>query len=231
MPQISYHNLDFPSSIVQKAVWVYVRFNLSLRDVEELLAERGIKVSCETIRRWVARFGPLMAKRMRQTRSAPHPQWHLDEMYVYIGGRWTYLWRAIDQGGGVLDFLVQSKGDTRAALKLMRRLLKSQGVAPKTIVTDKWKAYYAAAFRKLGLVGRHHQAKWKNNRIEGSHVRIRKRERTMQGFRSPGFAQRFLSIHAAFYNHFNTRRHLVSVSEHSARRGSAFDSWREIVAA
>lgn len=126
-----------------------------------------------------------------------------DEMYVSIGGRWTYLWR---------------------------RLLKSQGVAPKTIVTDKWKAY-AAAFRKLGLVGRHHQAKWKNNRIEGSHVRIRKRERTMQGFRSPGSAQRFLSIHAAFYNHFNTRRHLVSVSEHRARRGSAFDSWREIVAA
>ncbi|MFT6509751.1 MAG: transposase-like protein [Parvibaculaceae bacterium] len=108
-------------------------------------------------------------------------------MYVSIGGRWTYLWRAIDQEG---EFLVQSKRDTRAALKLMRRLLKSQGVAPKTIVTDKWKAY-AAAFRKLGLVGRHHQAKWKNNRIEGSHVRIRKRERTMQGFRSPGSAQRF----------------------------------------
>lgn len=141
-----------------------------------------------------------------------------------------YLWRAIVQEGKVLDFLVQPKRDTRAALKFMRRLLKSQGVAPKTIVTDKWKAY-VAAFRKLGLVARHHQAKWKNNRIEGSHVRVRKRERTMQGFRSPGSAQRFFSIHAAFYNHFNTRRHQDSASEQRARRGLTFDSWREMIAA
>tara|TARA_R100000789_G_scaffold75321_1_gene70928 strand:+ start:92 stop:481 length:390 start_codon:yes stop_codon:yes gene_type:complete len=129
-----------------------------LRDVEELLAERGIEVSYETIRRWVALFGPPMAKRMRQTQSAPHPQWLLDEMYVSIGGSWMYLWRAFDQEGEVLDFLVQSRRDARAALKLMRRLLKHQGIAPKTIVTDKWKAY-AAAFHKLGLVGKHHQAK------------------------------------------------------------------------
>ena len=209
---------------------MYVRFNLSLRDVEEFVTELGIEVSYEAIRRWVARFGPPMAKRMRQTRSTLHPQWHLDEMYVSIGGHWTYLWRAIDQEGEVLDFLVQSKRDTRAALRLMRRLLKSQGVAPKTIVTDKWKAY-AAAFRKLGLVGRHHQAKWKNNRIEGSHVRIRKRERTMQGFRPPGYAQRFLSIHAAFHNHFITRKHLVSASEQRARRDIEFDPWHEMIAA
>lgn len=209
---------------------MYVRFNLSLRDVEELLAERGVEVSHETIRRWVARFGPQMAKRMRRTRNTPHPQWHLDEMYVSIGGRWMYLWRAIDQEGKVLDFLVQPKRDTRAALKFMRRLLKSQGVAPKTIGTDKWKAY-AAAFGKLGLAARHHQAKWKNNRIEGSHVRVQRRERTMQGFRSPGSAQRFLSIHAAFYNDFNTRRHQVSASEQRARRGLAIDSWREMIAA
>ena len=230
MTQISYRNLHFPPSIVQRAVWMYVRFNLSLRDVEELLAERGIEVSYETIRRWVDRFGPQVAKRLRRSRGGPHPQWHLDEMYVSIGGRWMYLWRAIDQEGEVLDFLVQSRRDTQAALKLMRRLLKRNGIAPKTIVTDKWKAY-AAAFRNLGLVGFHHQAKWKNNRIEGSHVRIRKRERTMQGFRSPGSAQRFLSIHAAFYNHFNTRRHLISASEHRALRNQALTSWREKAAA
>lgn len=230
MTQITYRNLHFPPSIVQQAVWMYARFNLSLRDVEELLAERGVEVSYETIRRWVDRFGPQVAKRLRQFRGARHPQWHLDEMYVSIGGTWMYLWRAIDQEGEVLDFLVQSKRNTRAALKLMRRLLKSQGIAPKTIVTDKWKAY-AAAFRKLGLVGSHHQAKWKNNRIEGSHVRIRKRERTMQGFKSAGSAQRFLSIHAAFYNHFNTRRHLVSASEHRALRNLALTEWREVTAA
>lgn len=230
MTQISYRNLHFPPSIVQQAVWMYVRFNLSLRDVEDLLAERGVEVSYETIRRWVGRFGPQMAQRMRQTRSAPHPQWHLDEMHVSISGRWMYLWRSIDQEGEVFDFLVQSRRDTRAALKLMRRLLKHQGIAPKAIVTDKWKAY-AAAFRILGLVGRQHQAKWNNNRIEGSHVRIRKRERTMQGFRSPSSTQRFLSIHASYYNHFNTRRHLILASEHRALRNLALTSWRKMTAA
>lgn len=170
-----------------------------------------------------------MTKRVRQARSTPRPQWHLDEMYVSIGGRWMYLWRVIDQEGKVLDCLVQPKRDIRAGLKLMRRLLKSQGIAPKTIVTDHWKAY-AAAFRKLGLVGSRHQAKWKNNRIEGSHVRIRKRERMMQGFRSPGSAQRFVSIHAAFYNHFNTRRHLVSVIEHHMKRNQVFASWHGMTA-
>ncbi|MBO6544085.1 MAG: IS6 family transposase [Alphaproteobacteria bacterium] len=229
MTHISYRDLHFPSSIVQQAVWLYVRFNLSLRDVEELLADRGVEMSYETIRQWVDRFGPQIARRLRRVRGTPHPQWHLDEMYVSIGGRWMYLWRAIDQEGEVLDFLVQSRRDTRAALKLMRRLLKHQGIAPKTIVTDKWKAY-AAAFCKLGLVGHHHQAKSKNNRIEGSHVRIRKREQTMQGFRSPGSAQRFLSIHAAFYNHFNTQRHLISASEHRALRNQALTSWREMIA-
>lgn len=198
--------------------------------MEELLAERGVEVSYETIRRWVARFGPRMAKRMRRTRSAPHSQRHLDEMYASIGGRWMYLWRAIDQEGEVLDFLVQSKRDTRAALKLMRRLIKHHGIAPKTIVTDKWKAY-DAAFRKLGLVGHHHQAKWKNNRIECSHVRIPKRERMMQGFRSPGSAQRFLSIHAAFYNHFNTCRHLVPAAEYRIRRNQTLRAWREMAVA
>ena len=225
MNTINYRNLHFPPSIIQRAIWLYSRFNLSLRDVEELLAERGVEVSYETVRRWVIRFGPKFSRRLRRDRPKAHPQWHLDEMYASIGGRWMYLWRAIDQNGEVLDVLVQAKRDKRAALKLMRKLLRKHGLAPRTIVTDKWRAY-AAAFRDLGLNARHHQAKWKNNRIEGSHVRIRRRERAMQGFRSPGSAQRFLSIHAAAYNHFTTRRHLISANEHRYRRDQAFTAWR-----
>jgi len=189
------------------------------------MAERGVKVSYETVRRWVKRFGPPIARGLRRGRPRAHPQWHLDEMYVAIGGRWMYLWRAIDQNGEVLDVLVQAKRDKHAALKLMRKLLKKHGFAPRTIVTDKWRAY-AAAFRDLGLNAWHHQAKWMNNRIEGSQLRVRRRERAMQGFRSPGSAQRFLSIHAAVYNHFTTRRHLISADEHRHRRDQAFAAWR-----
>ncbi|NIA72108.1 IS6 family transposase [Pelagibius litoralis] len=225
MDAISYRNHHYPASIVQRSVWLYARFNLSLRDVEELMAERGMVVSYETVRRWVARFGPQIAKRLRGTRPRVHPQWHLDEVYVSIGGRWVYLWRAIDHEGEVLDVLVQSKRDKKTALKLMRKLLKKTGLMPKTIVTDKWRAY-AAAFRDLGLTAWHHQAKWKNNRIEGSHVRIRRRERSMQRFRSPGSAQRFLSTHAAVYNTFAARRHLVSAAEHRYRWDQAFTAWR-----
>lgn len=145
-------------------------------------------------------------------------------MDVSIGGRWMYLWCAIDQNREVLDILVQARRDKRAALKLMQKLLKRYGIAPRTIVTDKWQAN-GAAFRELGLAAWHHQAKWKNNRIEGSHVRVRRRERAMQGFRSPGSAQRFLSIHATVNNHFATRRHLISAAEHRKRRDLAFLDW------
>ena len=137
-----------------------------------------------------------------------------------------YLWRAIDQNGEILDVLVQAKRDRRAALKLMRKLIKKSGFAPRTIVTDKLRSY-AAAFRDLGLTARHHQARWKNNRIEGSHVYVRRRERRMQGFRSPGAAQRFLSLHAATYNAFNSRRHFIPAAEHRACRDQAFTIWRE----
>ena len=190
MTQISYRNLHFPPSIIQQAVWLYARFNLSLRDVEDLLAERGIEVSYETIRRWVTRFGPQVAKRLRQSRGGLHPGWHLDEMYVSIGGRWMYLWRAIDQDGEILDFLVQAKRDTRAALKLMRRPLKRQGMAPKTIVTDRWQAY-AAAFRKLGLLGNHHQAKWKNC-PSSANLRL------LAAWRSGGLAHLVCSLSSGF---------------------------------
>ncbi len=198
--------------IIQHTVWLYAHFTLSFRDVEELLAERGIQVSYETIRRWVAKFGTQIARRLRHHRPRPHSLWHLDEMFVSMNGQRSYLWRAIDQNGEILDVLVQAKRDKKAALKLMRKLIKKSGLAPRTIVTDKLRSY-AAAFRDLGLTARHHQARWKNNRIEGSHVYVRRRERRMQGFRSPGAAQRFLSLHAVTYNTFNTRRRLISASE------------------
>ncbi len=228
MTTISYRYCHFPREIVQRAVWLYVRFTLSFRDVEELLAERGIEVSYETIRRWVTKFGPPIARRLRHSRPKAHPLWHLDEMFVSIAGRRMYLWRAVDQDGEVLDVLVQAKRDKRATLKLMRKLLKKQGFAPRTLVTDRWRAY-AAAFRDLGLSAWHHQAKWKNNRIESAHVPIRRRERKMQRFRSPGSAQRFLSIHATVYNTFNTHRHLVTAAEHREARDQAFDLWRAAV--
>jgi transposase-like protein len=151
-------------------------------------------------------------------------------MYVLIDGRWLYPWRAIDRNGEVLDILVRAKRDERAACKPMLKLLKKHGFAPRTIVTVEWRAY-GAAFRHLGLTARHHQAKWKDNRIERSHLRVRRRERAMQGFRSPGSAQRFLAIHAAVYNHCSTRRHLISAGEHRHRRDHAFTAWRTVACA
>ena len=147
-------------------------------------------------------------------------------MFVSINGKHMYLWRAIDQNGEILDVLVQAKRNKRAALKLMRKLIKTSGIAPRTIITDKLRSY-AAAFRDLGLTARHHQARWKNNRIEGSHVYIRRRERRMQGFRSPGAAQRFLSSQAATYNAFNTHRHFIPAADHRKHREQAFTIWRE----
>jgi putative transposase len=226
MAPISYRYCHFPPTIIQHTVWLYARFSLSYRDVEDLLAERGIDVSYETIRRWVVKFGPQIARRLRHHRRPVHPLWHLDEMFVSIGGKRMYLWRAIDQNGEILDVLVQARRNKRAALRLMRKLLKKCGRAPRVLVTDKLKSY-AAAVRDLGLSVRHHQSRWKNNRIEGSHVYVRRRERRMQGFRSPGAAQRFLSLHAATYNTFNTRRHLCHAPDHRDRRQKAFGLWYE----
>src|SRR5205814_6402095 len=136
MGRISYRGYRFPPDIIQRAVWLYFRFTLSFRDVEDLLAERGIEVSYETIRQWVVRFGPAIARDLRSRRPRPHGQWHLDEMFVSIGGKWMYLWRAVDGEGEVLDCLVQSRRDKRAAKKLMRKLLKKQGFSPSYLLTD-----------------------------------------------------------------------------------------------
>jgi putative transposase len=204
MSTIVCRGFRFPWIIIQHAVWLYARFTLSLRAVEELLAERGITVSYETIRTWVARFGPPIARRLRAQRGQSNGRWHLDEMFVSIGGRRLYLWRAVDGEGEILDVLVQAERDKRAALRLMKKLLKKQGTAPEALVTDRLGSYGAAA-RELGLAGVHVQAKAENNRAESSHVPIRRRERKMQGFRSPGSTQRFLALHAAVANWTSSR--------------------------
>ena len=225
MPPLSYSGYRFPREIIQRAVWMYLRFTLSFRDVEELLAERGITVSHESIRRWVLTFGPAIARRLRARRPKPHSRWHLDEMAVSIQGRRMYLWRAVDAEGEVLDVLVQAKRDTKAARKLMRKLLKKQGMVPDEWVTDKNPAY--AALRELKLTrAAHTRRKRANNRAECSHVPVRRRERKLQRFKSPRSAQRFLSMHAATYNTFTVPRHLVSAHTHRLFRAEAFEAWR-----
>ena len=154
MPAISYARHQYPPTVIQHSVWLYLRFTLSYRDVEELLAQRGLDVSYETIRRWVLKFGPAFARRLRRRRPRPSLRWHMDEMVVLIGGKRMYLWRTVDDEGEVLDVLVQRRRDKAAARKLMRRLLKKQGFAPSVVVTDKLRSY-SSAFWDIGLSARH----------------------------------------------------------------------------
>src|SRR5215216_7095658 len=225
MRPISYARHQFPAEIIRYAVWLYLRFTLSYRDVEELLAERGIETSYGTVRRWVLKFGPMFARNLRRLRPRPTGRWHMDEMVVSIQGKRMYLWRAVDREGEVLDLLVQSKRDTEAALRLMRKLLKKQGYAPDELVTDKL-GFYGAARRDLGLSARHEQGLRKNNRAENSHQPVRRRERKQQRFKSPGSAQRFLSAHAAVHNTFSLQRHLVSRRTLRLFRAEAEQAWQ-----
>ena len=179
MKTISYKGYRFPPEIIQQAIWLYLRFTLSFRDVEDLLAERGIMVSHETIRRWVNHFGTMIAADLRKRRPKPHMTWHLDEVYLKIGGRMAYLWRAVDAEGEVLDVLVQARRNKRAALKLMRKLLKKYSFIPNKLVTDDLRSY-AAAVHDLGLSNCHERGRWHNNRAENSHQPTRRRERKMQ---------------------------------------------------
>ena len=230
MTTISFARHQFPPAIIRHTVWLYIRFTLSYRDVEELLAERGLDVSYETVRRWVLKFGPFFARELRRRRSRPTSRWHLDEMAVMIGGKPFWLWRAVDSEGEVLDLLVQRRRNTTAAIKLMRKRLKKQGFAPEMLVTDKLRSY-AAAKSELGLSAHHEQGLRRNNRAENSHQPVRRREFKMQRFKSPGSAQRFLSVHAAVQNTFNTQRHLTSRNALRLLRGEAFDTWRKATAA
>src|SRR5215203_5869764 len=230
MDQPSYRRHRFPPPVIQHAIWLYLRFTLSYRDVEELLAERGLEVSYETVRRWVLKFGPAFARNLRRLRPRPSAQWHLDEMAVVIGGKRLWLWRAVDSEGEVLDMLVQPRRDRAAALRLMRKLLRKQGYAPTVLVTDRL-ASYACARRQLGIRARHEQGLRKNNRAENSHQAVRRRERKMQRFKSSRSVQCFLSVQAPVHNTFNLQRHLISRPTLRLFRAEAAHAWQTATAA
>src|SRR5580700_9897354 len=230
MAHLSYRRHRFPPPIIQHAIWLYLRFTLSYGDVEELLAERGLEISYETGRRWVLKFGPGFVRRLRRSRPRPSNRWHLDEMVVRIAGKRMYLWRAVDHEGEVLDMPVQRRRDKRAALRLMRKLLRKRGFAPKLLTTDKLGSY-GAAFRHLRLTCPHEQGLRANNRAENSHQAVRRRERKLQRFKSAASAQRFLNMHAAVHNNFNLQRHVVSRSTLRIFRAEAAAQWQDAVAA
>lgn len=230
MQEISYRRHRFHPDIIRRAVWLYFRFTMSFRDVEDLLAERGIDVSYETVRLWVLKFGPAYARRIRSRRGPAFDVWHLDEVFVNIGGKKMYLWRAVGGEGTVLDVLVQKRRNKRAALRLMRKLLRNLGVCPTQIVTDKLKSY-GAAFGDLRLGHLHETGHRRNNRVESSHVPIRRRERKMQRFKSQSSAQRFLSTHGPIYNLFNVHRHLISRRTLRTFRNQAMAEWRTMTTA
>ncbi len=230
MISFSYRRHRFPAIVIQQAVWLYFRFPLSLRDVEDMLSQCGIDVSYETVRRWSFKFGLAYAKRLRRSHPPADVRWHLDEMFVSINGKVMYLWRAVDCEGEVLDVLVQSRRNKKAALKLMRKLLKAQGFVPTIVVTDKLPSY-RAALETLGMKRIHITGGRSNNRAENSHLPIRQRERRMHRFKSAGSAQRFLSTHAAIYNTFNVQRHLISRRTLRQFRAAAMERWQEVTAA
>jgi len=224
MKTISYQRHRFHPDIIKQAIWLYFRFTMSYRDVEELLAERGIEVSYETVRRWVNKFGKLFSRRIKKRRHQPDIEWFLDEVFIKIGGKPMYLWRAVDGEGEVLDVLVQKRRNKSAALRLLRKLLQTQGEAPTKIVTDKLKSY-GAALRDLNMEHLHDTTNRLNNRAESSHVPIRRRERKMQRFKSHKSSQVFLSIYGPIYNLFNTQRHLISRQTLRAYRSISMAEW------
>ena len=224
---VSYKRHRFPPQIIAHAVWLYFRFSLSLRLVEEMLLEHGIVVSYETIRRWGRKFGPEYARRLRHKQPSPGDVWHLDEVVITIAGKKHWLWRAIDQGGYVLDEIVQSRRNTKAAKRLLTRLMKKQGIAPKRIITDKLPSY-AAAKRQVMPGVEHRSHKGLNSRAENSHLPLRKRERLMQGFRSAGGLQRFTSVFSAVRNLFVLPHSNQSALATHLHRLQAMAAWKGV---
>ena len=218
--------------IIRLTVMMYVRFPLSLRQVEDLLHERGVDISHETVRAWWNRFGSVFAAEIRkcriQSRSFSLWRWHLDEVFVRINGEKHYLWRAVDHEGEVLESFITKQRNRRAALKFMRKAMKRY-VRPKVIVTDKLRSY-RAAMNIIGNAGRQETDRWKNNRGENSHQPFRRRERAMAKFRNAKSLQKFTSVHASVHNHFNQERHLHSRRNFKLNRSVAIAEWRQIAA-
>jgi len=227
-PWINYKRHRFPPEIIAHAVWLNCRFNLSFREVEEMFLKRGLDVSYETVRRWVAKFGPEIARELRRWQSQPGDIWHLDEVVVTIKGRKFWLRRAGDQNGVVLDENLRSRRNTAAAKRPLTRLVKKHERTPKRFIADKLRSY-GAAKREIAPGVEYRSHKGLNNRAENSHLPFRKRERTMQGYRSLGGLQRFVSIHSSIRNCFPVparRRSALTIRYH---RLEAFDAWNAVV--
>lgn len=226
-PPVSYKRHRFPPQIIVHAVWLYYRFPLSLRHVEEMLLERGVAVSYETVRRWGKKFGSEFARGLRRKQPSRDDIWYLDEVAITIAGEKHWLWRAVDQDGYVLDEIVQRRRNAKAARRLLTRLLKKQGIAPKRMISDKLRSYGAAKRQVMPQV-EHRSHKGLNNRAENSHVPLRKRERAMQGFRSPGSLQRFVSIFSAVRNLFVPSRSQRSALGIRSHRLQAMAEWNAV---
>lgn len=220
--------------VIRLAVMMYVRFPLSLRNVEDLLHERGIDISHETVRFWWNRFGPMFASEIRKRRVSgmraySNWQWHLDEVFAKINGERHYLWRAVDHEGEVLESFVTKTRDRKAALKFLKKTMRRHG-SPKTLVTDKLRSY-GAAMKVIGNADRQETGRWLNNRAENSHLLFRRRERAMQRFRSMRSLQKFAAVHASISNHFNQERSLYSRANFKLNRTAALAEWRQLGAA
>src|SRR5882762_7705538 len=225
-----YHRHRFPAEIISHCVWLYFRFALSFRDVKEMLAMRGVFLSYETVREWCLKFGQTYANGLRHKSPRPGDQWYLDEVFLKINGRLHYLWRAVDQEGDVLDILVQSRRDKRAAKKFFRKLLKGLRYVPRVIITDKLRSYSAAKADVMPSV-EHLQQKYQNNRAENSHQPTRLRERVMRRFKSAGHARRFLSAFGIITSHFRVARHFCTAGVYRALMKHRFAAWKEVVGA
>ena len=225
----TYKRHRFPPAIISYAVWLYFRFNLSHRDIEDLLAQRGIIVSYESIRLWCIKFGRIYARRLKRRHQGYGDTFYIDEVFVKINGKQQYLWRAVDQDGEVVDVFLQSRRDGAAAKRFFKRLLRRHDGEPREIVTDKLRSY-GVAQRELIPETIHNTSQYANNRAELSHQPTRVRERGMRRFKSTAQAQRFLNVHAAVYNLFNLGRHLVGAGHYRKLRIDAFERWTIAVA-
>ena len=233
MDKNPFRYFDSSPEVIRLVVMMYVKYPLSLRNVEDLLHERGIDICHETVRLWWNRFGPMFAadirrKRVDRMRAHTHWRWHLDEVYVKINGEMRYLWRAVDHEGEVLESFVTKTRDKAAALKFIKRAMKRHG-QPKAVVTDGLRSY-RAAMNEIGNADRQEVGRWLNNRAENSHQPFRRRERAMLRFRRMKTLQKFASVHGTVHNHFNQERHLTDRKTYKANRSAALAEWRQVMA-